>query len=524
MMKRQLRATIQTKILLLALAGLVLCALAFGGLCLHTTDKVVYEGTEKNLHSLTNIETIKINNRLKSVEQYVNTLNIAITGMLDSLGQLTDEKLLQEFTGKCSELIRLTIGNTEKAVAAYLRFNPEFTPPTSGVFMAMTATDHELRFTEPTDFSKFSPDDTAHVGWYYTPIRTKRPIWMPPYMNKNIGIYMISYVIPIFKFDKAIGVVGVDIDFDYITREIASIQILDNDYAFLADRYGNILFHPSIPKGRQFTQPENTLLIQSKLANGMDLSFVIPKSSISANRDNLIKNLILITMLILVAFIFASLIFSSTLTKSLKILTDYANRLIDGKMSTNLNIRRNDEIGDLAKSFVNAKMRIAETMGHMKGLAFKDPITNVRNRNSLDHYINEFNIKVSSNEIHSYGVIVASIDDLFKIKNSHGNSKAINLLRVASKLICTTFDHSPVFRANEDEFVIILMSDDLKNCTELQEKLKNSAEKTLTAEHPWEQVKLSLGIAICNDALSSSLSEQLVIAENNMLKEREYLE
>ena len=130
-----------------------------------------------------------------------------------------------------------------------------------------------------------------------------------PYLNKNIGIYMISYVIPIFKFNKVIGIVGVDIDFDYLTREIASIRFFDKDYAFLTDRYGNILFHPTIPKGHAFSLPENTLLIHNKLTNGMDLTFVIPRSSLSANRDNLIKNLVLITMLILVGkviYMFAS--------------------------------------------------------------------------------------------------------------------------------------------------------------------------------------------------------------------------
>lgn len=523
-MKNRFRASIQTKVLFLALAGLLLCALAFGGLCLYTTDKVVYEGTEKNLQSLTNIETIKINNRLKNVEQYVNTLNIAINGMLDSLGQLTNEKQLAEFTEKSRELIRLTIGNTEKTVAAYLRFNPELTSPTSGVFMAMTPTDHVLRFTEPTDFSKYKPDDTEHVGWYYAPIKSKRPIWMAPYLNKNIGIYMISYVIPIFKFNKVIGVVGVDIDFDYLTREIASIRFFDKDYAFLTDRYGNTLFHPTIPKGHSFTLPSNTLLIHNKLTNGMNLTFVIPRASLSANRDNLIKNLVLITMLILVVFIFASLIFASSLTKSIRLLTDYANRLIDGKMGISLNIKRNDEIGDLAKSFVNAKMRLAETMGQIKGLAFKDPITNVRNRNSFEHYINEFHIRATSGEISSYGVLVASVDNFFKVKNKFGNTKAVALLQAASKLICTTFDHSPVFRVNEDEFVIILMNNDLKNCKKLQEKLKEGIEATANAEKAWEKVEISLGTAICKNVQSTTLSEQLVIAENDMLKGRDSIE
>ena len=523
-MRRQFRATIQTKVLTFALSGLVLCVLALGGLCLYTTNKVTHDNTERNLHNLTNTETIKINNRLKNVEQYVNTLEIAISGMLDSLGQLTDEKQLDEFTEKSRELIRLTIGNTEKAVAVYLRFNPELTPPTSGIFMAKTARDNELKFTEPTDFSKYDPSDIEHVGWYYTPIKTKKPTWMMPYLNKNISVYMISYVIPLFKFGTEIGVVGVDIDFDYLTREIASIRLFDNDYAFLADKYGNILFHPSIPKGHPFTLPENSLLIHNKLENGMDLTFVIPKESITADRNKLIQNLILITMLILVVYILASLIFANSITRSLKQLTDYANRLIDGKMGIELNINRNDEIGDLATSFVKAKMRLAETMGHIKGLAFRDPITSVRNRNSFDHYIGEFSIRVSTGDIKSYGILVARVDNLFKIKNKFGNSKAIALLQVASKLICTTFDHSPVFRINEDEFIVVLMNSDLKNCNELLEKLEEGVKNSVQAENPWECVKLAVGIAICKDSQSSSLSEQLSSAENNMLKNRNDIE
>lgn len=523
-MKRRFRATIQTKITALAILGLLICTLAFGGLCLYTTDKAVHEGTEKNLHSLTNIETIKINNRLKSVEQYVNTLYIAISGMLDSLGQLTDENQLKGITERSRDLISLTIGNTEKAVAAYLRFNPEFTPPTSGVFMTMTATDHKLRFTEPTDFSKFNAKDMEHVGWYYMPIETKRPMWMPPYQNKNTGIYMISYVVPIFKFDKAIGVTGVDIDFDYLTREIASIHIFENDYAFLTDRYGNILFHPSIPKGRSFTLPDNSILIHNKLVNGMNLVFVIPKSTITANRDKLIKDLVLITMLILVVFIFASLIFSNSLTRSIKLLTDYANRLIDGKVGIELDIKRNDELGDLAKSFVKTKARLAETMGHIKGLAFRDPVTNVRNRNSFDHYINEFSLKASTGDIKSYGILVASVDNLFSTKSKFGNSKAITLLQTASRLICTTYDHSPVFRVSEEEFIVVLTNSDLKNCDALLEKLLEGTKNTNLAENPWEQVNLSIGISICEDSQKSSLSEQLVFAENNMLKKRNSIE
>ena len=227
---------------------------------------------------------------------------------------------------------------------------------------------------------------------------------------------------------------------------------------------------------------------------------------------------------ILVAFIFASLIFANSITKSIKQLTDYANRLIDGTIGASLNITRNDEIGDLARSFVNAKVRLAETMGHIKGLAFRDPITSVRNRNSFDHYINEFSIKASAGEIKTYGILVASVDNLFQVKNKFGNSKAISLLQAASKIICTTFDHSPVFRVNEDEFIVILMNNDLKNCERLQDKLEEGVKSTTAAENPWDRVKISVGTSICEDSQSSSLSEQLSIAEKNMLKNRKGIE
>jgi diguanylate cyclase (GGDEF)-like protein len=133
-------------------------------------------------------------------------------------------------------------------------------------------------------------------------------------------------------------------------------------------------------------------------------------------------------------------------------------------------------------------------------------------------------MRASSGEIKSYGILVASVDNLFKIKNKFGNTKAITLLQTASRLICTTFDHSPVFRVNEDEFIVVLTNDDLKNRKELEEKLASSVKNTANAENPWEQVRLSIGIAICEDTQSSSLSEQLANAENNMLKSRNAIE
>lgn len=54
----------------------------------------------------------------------------------------------------------------------------------------------EFESVTPTDFSMYDLGDTAHVGWYYIPVANKAPIWMDPYLNENVHIYMISYVVP----------------------------------------------------------------------------------------------------------------------------------------------------------------------------------------------------------------------------------------------------------------------------------------------------------------------------------------
>ena len=68
------------------------------------------------------------------------------------------------------------------------------------------------------------------------------------------------------------------------------------------------------------------------------------------------------------------------------------------------------------------------------------------------------------------------------------------------------------------------MNNDLKNCKKLQEKLKEGIEATASAEKAWEKVEISLGTAICKNVQSTTLSEQLVIAENDMLKGRDNIE
>jgi len=73
--------------------------------------------------------------------------------------------------------------------------------------------DAEFKSLTPTDFSSYDKDDLEHVGWYYIPVNNGKPTWMEPYLNSNINVYMISYVVPIVIDNVKVGIVGMDIDF-----------------------------------------------------------------------------------------------------------------------------------------------------------------------------------------------------------------------------------------------------------------------------------------------------------------------
>ena len=75
---------------------------------------------------------------------------------------------------------------------------------------------------------------------------------MEPYLNQNINIYMISYVVPLYAKDgTSIGIVGMDIDFTMFTDKVDGIKLYDSGYAFLTNEQGNVMHHKEYEQGTE---------------------------------------------------------------------------------------------------------------------------------------------------------------------------------------------------------------------------------------------------------------------------------
>lgn len=198
---------------------------------------------------------------LSRIEQSVDTLAVYALDKLESVERLkTDEAYLAEYTGLLENVAVNAASNTEGALAVYVRYNPDFTPPTSGIFWSKAALNGSFQQLVPTDFSNYNPMDVERVGWYYIPVKNGKPTWMSPYLNQNINVRMISYVIPLYKNNATVGVVGMDIDFSVITESVAAMRIYQSGYAFLADETANVLYHRELADGVPMESADPSLL------------------------------------------------------------------------------------------------------------------------------------------------------------------------------------------------------------------------------------------------------------------------
>lgn len=262
--------SIQTKFIALILGCVLLSSVIIGGAGILSAQKVVDKDSAQLMNLMCSEKARALNGIFSRIEQSVNTLAVYADQELPDVEQFkTSPDVVREYTQRLQSVAVNAANNTEGALAVYARYNPDFTEPTSGLFWSRTALEGRFQQLTPTDFSRYASDDMEHVGWYYIPIDSGKATWMKPYMNKNINVEMISYVIPIYADNTAIGVIGMDIDFSVIKEIVENIKIYDTGYAFLTDEDANIMYHEEVDSGSSMGSLEKSLRpIVDELQNG----------------------------------------------------------------------------------------------------------------------------------------------------------------------------------------------------------------------------------------------------------------
>lgn len=260
--------SIRARIILTVVICSLLSAGICGGISIINSGKSEYEDSKDEMRYVCENQGAQMEAQLERVEQSVNTAySVVLQQLTDVAAFKSDKAYVDAFTVIMEQMLYEIGGNTEGALTAYIRYNPEFTEPDSGVFLTRNSDGEKFTSITPTDFTMYDPSDLEHVGWYYIPVQHGAPLWMDPYLNSNINVYMVSYVIPIVIDGESIGIIGMDIDFSKFTDAIDSASLFETGYAFLANGDGNIVYHKNLEAGTDIGTLQGAESLKQALAD-----------------------------------------------------------------------------------------------------------------------------------------------------------------------------------------------------------------------------------------------------------------
>ncbi|MBQ3486369.1 MAG: diguanylate cyclase [Clostridia bacterium] len=508
--------SIQSKFLTSVIVGLLVIALAVGLCAYLMTNQLLHEKADILLDTHCASEAAVINDTLGDLQKSVQIMSWYCMAELESSESLKDPAYLAAYSNKLQKMFSTVAANTNQALTFYLHFSPELTSPSAGFYMRLAGKDEAPIALVPTDLSLFDPGDPL-VSWYYTPVNSGQPVWLAPYTDRNLGILMISYIMPLYHQDTLIGVVGMDIDFSALHEMVSEVPIYQNSTAYLTDAAAHVVHQHPDQSGRY------TMEASAALINGMNL--VLKADFLEVIRESypILIQSSLIFIVLLVVFILYLFSMTRRITTPLKKLTVAAQQLVDGGISPDLNCRTDDEIGVLANAFKQAAVQLHTRMSTMNDLAFRDSLTGVKSRVAYVSAVATIDQQLAEGK-RDFGVVVFDSNNLKYINDRYGHDQGNAYICHICTVICNVYKHSPVYRIGGDEFVVILEGHDLEQRRKLLEQLgKAFAESPFSLEDQQLPTRVAYGMAVYDHSRDQEFNDVFIRADKAMYQHKRKL-
>ena len=501
--------SIRTKITLLTVCAIIVAMIAATLLGVFALRSVGHSNSEKMLTLLCQTGEKNLDSYFESVEKSVEIISTLIE---EDLGKIELDQL-----GEHIERAALMFEKTAAGVLTYYyRIDPSVSDEKG--FWYVNLDGEGFKAHEVTDISRYDTEDTSKLVWFTVPKFTGNAIWLPPYYTDNLDrVLVMSYNSPIYKGGTFIGVVGIEIDYNLVAEQVKNIKLYDNGYAFINDDEGKIICHPGMDASvitgeNQPTVPDNLLsdsayikytyegvekqAVWLPLRNGMRLNVTVPTSEINGDWQQLIYEIVGVSVVLLVLFIILTMRLAGHITKPLRKLTDAAQQVNDGNYDVKLDYNKNDEIGLLSTTFDRLISHLKVYIGDLNNLVYADALTSIHNKGAFDIFVRELQTQLESSEgSNEFAVGIFDCDDLKKINDKYGHYSGDMYIKTASHFICHIFSHSPVFRIGGDEFAVILQNEDFKNRADLIGKAtRHDSEIHIVADGQRIPVRISMGI------------------------------
>lgn len=167
-------------------------------------------------------------------------------------------------------------------------------------------------------------------------------------------------------------------------------------------------------------------------------------------------------------------------------------------------------------SQIRREQKIREEASIAYEKARRDGLTGIKNKTAYGEFEAKLNKQIQSGENVKFAIALCDVNGLKTVNDTLGHIAGDEYIRSASRLVCQTFAHSPVFRIGGDEFVAILRGSDFENRERLEKKFTEAVKENVD-QH---KVVVACGISVFDKEHDKNVSSVFERADALMYKNK----
>lgn len=323
----------------------------------------------------------EIKNSLSQTTIYIeDTLDIFFKNYEQGITVLGDNSNIKAFTIKRQKSV-----DAMDSLEGYQKNNAEV----QSVYIATADKEFYVRPKQevPAGF------DPTSRPWYQDAVKKKGIIWTEPYQDTGSGNLVVTAARPIFDdSNNIVGVIGLDISLEQLTKMIVSFKIGEKGYFILSDTKGNVIAHPTAEK---IGQPLTTDILREKAQSGeisgtLDYNYnnadkhtnfitiertgwklfgTFDYTEITNKTSIILKGSLIITLILIVLSGALAYFFSRPIINGIKSVSKDMITIGNGDFTIRSNIKSKDEIGQLSATLNKMAQELGTMMSNVKGMA-----------------------------------------------------------------------------------------------------------------------------------------------------------
>jgi diguanylate cyclase (GGDEF)-like protein len=284
----------------------------------------------------------------------------------------------------------------------------------------------------------------------------------------------------------------------------------------------------------------------------------ISRAEIIESANKSVRDGIILGLLGLAVSIIALFIVISTISEPIIKLSEEMDRIANGNLNIVIDVKSDDEVGLLAKSFQKAAdtihkllddinimiaehekgntdycLSVDEFRGDYKALALsvlkfasfglRDHLLGIANRRSFDNRLN-WEWKRAVSESASIGILIINIDKFKNYNETYGRLQGDAALQTVAKAAQQQLKSSYfIARRDGDELIVLLPSTDSDGALTTAETIRRDVEKALIpcAKLGGVKVTVSIGVSVQSPTQGKLVENFVLMADNALGKAKE---